>query len=76
MTRDMYLSWGSSLREQRVAARLTQAQLAEKAGSTKSHVSNIERGLTSVSDGLRMRLAAALDTTAADLFPYPDAVPA
>lgn len=76
MTRDLYAGWGLNLREQRRAAGLTQQQLAEAAGSTKAHVSNIERGITSVSDALRMRLAAALNTTASELFPYPDAVPA
>lgn len=76
MTNDLYRFWGARLREQRLAAGLTQEALALAAGSTKAHVSNIERGLSSVSDGLRMRLAAALTTTAAELFPYPDAVPA
>lgn len=76
MTYDLYADWGSRLREQRLAAGLTQQALAAASGSTKAHVSNIERGISSVSDGLRMRLAAALNTTASELFPYPDAVPA
>lgn len=76
MPADLYSEWGAEIRNRRLAAGLTQQALADAAGSTKAHISNIERGLTSVSDGLRMRLAAALGTTAADLFPYPDAIPA
>lgn len=76
MPLDLYTTWGENLRSHRASAGLSQRQLADQAGTTGAHVSNIERGLTSVSDGLRMRLAAALGTTAAELFPYPDAVPA
>ena len=75
-SRDLYVHWGSRVREHRLAANLTQQALADAAGSTNAHISNIERGLTSVSDALRMRIAAALGTTAAELFPYPDKVSA
>lgn len=70
----LYREWATILRAKRKAAGLSQEALATQAGCTKAHVSNIERGLSSVSDTLRMNLAAALDTTAAELFPYPDAV--
>lgn len=74
--RALYSHWGTRLRDHRKAAGLTQQALADASGSSKAHISNIERGVTSVSDGLRMSLAAALGTTAAELFPYPDAIPA
>lgn len=69
----LYADWARTLRTHRLAAGMSQSALALAAGSTKAHISNIERGLTGVSDMLRMRLAAALNTTAAELFPYPDA---
>jgi transcriptional regulator with XRE-family HTH domain len=69
----LYADWARQLRSHRIEAGLSQTALADAAGSTKAHISNIERGITGVSDMLRMRLAAALGTTAAELFPYPDA---
>lgn len=72
----LYADWGARLREKRLAAGISQQALADAADSTNAHISNIERGLTSVSDKLRIRLATALGTTVAELFPYPDAVPA
>ena len=69
----LYAEWGHILRTKREAAELTQQALADAAGCTKAHISNIERGKCSVSDSLRVSLAAALSTTAAELFPYPDA---
>ena len=69
----LYAEWATSLRSQRLEKGLSQSALAEAAAPcTKAHVSNIERGITGVSDMLRMRLAAALGTTASELFPYPD----
>lgn len=70
----LYDHWATILRSKRKEAGLSQEALGDLAGCTKAHISNIERGLTSVSDSLRMNLAAALGTTAAELFPYPDAV--
>jgi transcriptional regulator with XRE-family HTH domain len=72
----MYKSWGARLRSRRIAVGLTQQALADQIGTTKAHVSAIERGKTSVGDAVRMRIAAALGTTTAELFPYPDAIPA
>lgn len=76
MPDELYVDWGERLRQHRTKAGLSQVELGARAGTTGAHVSNIERGRTSVSDGLRMRLAAELGTTAGELFPYPDAVPA
>lgn len=69
----LYAEWANRLRTRRLAASLSQAALANAADITSAHISNIERGVTGVSDQLRMRLAAALGTTAGELFPYPDA---
>ena len=76
MTSDLYATWGSRVRAARLDAGLTQQALADRAGSTKAMVSNIERGKSSVGDALRVRLANVLGLSANDLFPYPDAVPA
>lgn len=70
----LHEDWGRRLRAARAARGWTQSELATSAGSTKAHVSNIERGLTSVGDAVRMQLATALDTTVAELFPYPEQV--
>ena len=72
MKDSLYAEWAKTLRAHRLEKGLSQTALADAAGSTKAHISNIERGLTGVGDVLRVRLAAALDTTAAELFPYPD----
>lgn len=68
----LYQDWAKTLLAKRSEAGLSQSELAAMAGCTKAHVSNIERGVSGVSDTLRMSLAAALGTTTAELFPYPD----
>lgn len=73
-TNDLYVEWGRRLRVKRVSAGLHQSTLGAKAGCSGAQVSNIELGRSSASDALRMRLAAALDTTVEDLFPYPATV--
>ena len=76
MTDSLYAGWGARLRQERIAAGFTQQALALAARTTGAQISNIERGVSGASDSLRIRLATALQTTVADLFPYPDAVPA
>lgn len=39
-----------------------------------SHLSTMERGRSGVSDRNKLRIAAALGTTVADLFPFPSTV--
>lgn len=73
---ELLKGWGARVRRARTELGWTQSDLADRAKTSKAHVSNIEVGRTSVSDDLRMRLAAALNTTVAELFPYPDQAPA
>ena len=68
---DLYRTWGEAVRRRRKELDLTQAKLAEAAGTSAAHISNIEVGRTSVSDETRMALAAALDARVEELFPYP-----
>jgi transcriptional regulator with XRE-family HTH domain len=60
-------SIGPKLRQLRLAAGLTQADLAEKAGLVDATVSRIERGRLTPSIELVRRLAASLGTTVDDL---------
>jgi transcriptional regulator with XRE-family HTH domain len=59
---------------ERAIARLSQAQLAERAGISRPTLSKIERGVApDVSIGIIQRIADALDTSVADLLvPPPD----
>ena len=59
--------FGAHLREMRVARDLTQAQLADLARTNKPFISNLERGLTTPSLGMLLRLAEALDCPPSDL---------
>ena len=54
---------GRRIRARRVAAGLSQEQLAERASVTSVYVSMIERGRANVSIRIMNRLAAALGTT-------------
>jgi len=53
-------SLGRALRDARLAKKLTQGQLAERAGTTQPTVSSIERGISSVSLDTLLRILAAL----------------
>lgn len=61
------------LRYLRGAAGLEQAELAERAGCSQPHLSDLERGWASASVGLLKRLAAALGCQIVDLM-QPDPV--
>jgi transcriptional regulator with XRE-family HTH domain len=52
--------FGAHLRELRTARGLTQAQLADLARTSKPFISNLERGLTTPTLGMLLRLAEAL----------------
>lgn len=58
---------GSRVREQRLKQKLTEEALAKRAQVTTQLVAAIERGEKDVSFECLLRLANALDTTAADL---------
>jgi transcriptional regulator with XRE-family HTH domain len=68
------LSDGERLRRRRETLALTQKQLADAAGTSQQHLSFIERGAVEPRNDLKIRLAQALETSVADLFPYPEAV--
>jgi len=53
--------FGAHLRELRTAHGLTQAQLADRARTNKPFISNLERGLTTPTLGMLLRLAEALE---------------
>ena len=59
--------FGAHLRELRTDRRLTQAQLAEKARTSTPFISQLERGVTTPTLGMLLRLADALDTRPSDL---------
>ena len=59
--------FGERLRELRVARNLTQTELAERSGSNRPFISNLERGIKVPSLTMVLRLANALDCTACDL---------
>jgi len=54
------LALGRALRDGRRRARLTQHQLAKLAGVAQPTISNVERGVSSVSLGTLLRILAAL----------------
>jgi transcriptional regulator with XRE-family HTH domain len=59
---------GSTLRNRRVAAGLSQAALAEKADLSPAHISDVERGVKDLSSDRLARACAALDLLPAELF--------
>lgn len=63
--------WGARIRAAREARGLTVAKLARRADVDQGNLSRIERGVQGVSDDMRMRISAALETEVADLFCYP-----
>ena len=58
-----YKKFGERVREQRVAEKLTQEKLAEKAGISFAFVGHIERGTRKCSVDTLVKLARALNTT-------------
>lgn len=61
-------AFGQRLRFLRKLEQMTQARLAEAVDVTVEHLSNIERGSSSPSFEMIMKLASALNTTSANLF--------
>ena len=62
------LALGSTLRNRRVAAGLSQAALAATADLSPAHISDVERGVKDLSSDRLARACAALDLRPADLF--------
>ena len=67
---DVATRFGTRLRELRVAAGLTQAELAERAGISVNFISLVERGLKSPTLSTMERLAAALKVPIMELFRF------
>ena len=72
---DVATRFGTRLRELRVAAGLTQAELAERAGVSVNFISLVERGLKSPTLSTMERLAAALKVPIIELFRLDSADP-
>lgn len=73
---DLPAFWGKRLAEHRIAAGLSQDALAQRVGVSRSQVWKLEAGKHAPSDPLRIRLAAAFDTTVPALFPHDVTAPA
>jgi DNA-binding XRE family transcriptional regulator len=67
--------FGAHLRELRTARGLTQAELADLARTSKPFISNLERGLTTPTLGMLLRLADALDQRPSNIIRVFDRAP-
>lgn len=63
--------WGAAIIARRAELGLTQKDLSGRVKTSQQHLSLVERGAVEPGLDLRLRLAAALETTAEQLFPYP-----
>lgn len=70
---EMLRELGIEIRSIRKALRMTQEKLADEVGVTFKHVSDIERGRTSLSAILLVRIATALKVTPNDLLNFGEA---
>jgi transcriptional regulator with XRE-family HTH domain len=61
--------WGQRLRQQRLAAELSQEELAARAGTTQSTVSQVELGNRRPDLDVQVALAEALAVPVTELFP-------
>lgn len=59
--------FGAHLRELRLTRGLTQSELADLARTSKPFISNLERGRTTPTLGMLLRLAEALDRRPSEL---------
>ena len=66
-TREEGTIFGPHLRELRLARGLTQAQLAEASRSNVIFISRLERGVTTPTLGMLLRLSGALNCRVCDL---------
>jgi transcriptional regulator with XRE-family HTH domain len=71
-THNLHTHWAASLRAARHLANLKQVELAALAGVTQQRISSWESGIAIPREDARIRLARALNTTVAELFPYPN----
>ena len=71
-TKQLYATVGARIRKARLAAGLTQGQLAKKAKLTRCSITNIESGFQRIMLHSLMAAAKALDVEAIDLIPTSD----
>lgn len=65
--------WGEGIRALRgIRGRMTQEELAERAGVSQSSISRLENDSFEASDATRVRIAKALGVEPHILFPYVD----
>lgn len=64
--------WGRLIRQARIDLGETQKSLSVRLGVAQEIVSRWENGIYAPRDETRPRIAAALNKTVAELFPYPD----
>ena len=67
---------GRRIKELRRARRMTQEELAERTSISAKYLSSIERGLENPTFDTIIKLAYALDVDVAELFNYPQHLPA
>ena len=72
MVDDLYAQFGRQVRAARSEARLTQQEVAERVGLTRTSVTNIERGIQHISLRQLYLLAAAVGLHPAQLLPRPE----
>lgn len=68
---DIRASFGGAVRQRRRQMRLSQEELAQRAGLHRTYVSDIERGRRNVSLDNIHKLAQALETSVGGLFEQP-----
>ena len=68
-SRELFLSFGRTVRERRVSLGLSQEELADRAGLHRTYVGSIERGERNPSLLNIARLARALKVNPSDLMP-------
>ncbi len=68
---DLRADWGSRVRALRKRHGMTTRQLSIKSGVDQGNLSRIENGQQRPGESFQVQLAAALETTVADLFPAP-----
>jgi putative transcriptional regulator len=62
--------WGARLKAARLAADMTQVELADRIGASQHTISRLERGEHRPTDSKKIALARCFETTVEDLFPY------
>ncbi len=61
------IAFGDAVRRVRASGGISQEELAHRAEIDRAHIGNIERGLSNITLMNLLKVAAALDVTAADL---------